>query len=108
MCVPYNTPGPGTGTVVTMLCLSRPMCDQVPADRLAPGGDQADPDLGHGGHAGDQDLGVPHRGDQQQRVRVQAGQLGAPHPDIDRGLRHWLVYIENVIADDGATKKIKI
>ena len=91
--------------VVTISRLSGPMCDQVPTDHLAPGGDQADPDPGPGGHAGDDHLGVRDSGDQHQGVRGQAGQLGAPHPHMDRGLGHGLVYVENVITDDGATKK---
>ena len=92
-------------TVVTMLCLSGPMCDQVPTDHLAPGGDQADPDPGPGGHAGDDHLGVRDSGHQHQGVRGQAGQLGAPHPHMDRGLGHGLVYVQDVITDDGATEK---
>ena len=87
------------------LCLSRPVADQVSTDQLAPRGDQAHPDPGHGGHAGDQTAWVPDRGDQQQGVGVQAGQLGAPHPDIDRGLGHRLIYVKDVIADDGATEE---
>ena len=90
----------GTGADVTISCLSGPMCDQVPTDHLAPGGDQADPDPGPGGHAGDDDLGVPDGRDQQQGVRGQAGQLGAPHPHKHRGLRHGLVNVEDVITDD--------